>query len=513
MSLKLRRPAFRPFALLLLIVCIVRPWLPLGAQTPSISGSVTDSNGAVLPGITITLVEPESRQQRMVITNDEGQFSLLAPPRDSARLFILLVDAPGFAQMERTIELPQTDSASPFNFDLILRPASLVSEPIATEYIVAEDSSSKLVAIGGTPSVRMPRNQKEFYKLLDLLGSAELSKLMEGRASVPSWWVNPLDEARSMPSVPRGDLSSYLPVISIIRRDYNGLTTRAVIDAKPQTLVQNKTGILYFANTQTAVVRHEPDRFALPWLHRWLGLVAPSALAARSVAERVIRQAIDASHETGLVIQPAGNRAADASTPGVKLFFVDTGQSSGASIRMTIVNEGSKPVTVVGGAFVLEPVQGISERDVTREIARLKGRKSVTVTIDAYCLNMRKPPPDAGTVMRLVPKPAAAVLTPVQKIASAARVLYDAQQIQPDSDPLQYRHALLQWAIWTQEQQFTEQTFTQAFIDHSRQNIEGAGRRWTPALDAALRKLAPGRWRDIRRVFRLARLPMVGDAQ
>ena len=78
---------------------------------------------------------------------------------------------------------------------------------------------------------------------------------------------------------------------------------------------------------------------------------------------------------------------------------------------------------------------------------------------------------------------------------------------------MQYRHALLQWAIWTEEQRFTEATFTQAFIDHSKENIEAGGRRWTPGLEATMRKLASGRWRNIQRVFRLARLSMAGDAR
>ena len=181
-------------------------------------------------------------------------------------------------------------------------------------------------------------------------------------------------------------------------------------------------------------------------------------------------------------------------------------------MQMTMVNEGPTPVTIVGDAFVLEPVRRLTARDVAREIERGNGAKPVTVTIDAYCLNMSKAPPAAGMVMRIAPDALQAANGPVRRIVIATRALTEAGLIQADGDPVAYRHALLQWSMWTLEQKFTEPSFTQAYVDHGKQNIEAAGQKWTSALEGALRKRAHGRWRSIQQVFRLAGLPLAGSA-
>ncbi len=507
MSPRSHWPAFRPFALLLLIVCVVRPGLQAVAQSGSVGGVIEDVTGASLPGARVTLESSLSFKRTETRADDKGRFSLSLPEGSSAGLFILVVEAAGYEPFARTIEIPQKDIPTSIAVNLTVQRLSVGKALERAGYTVVDSASTKLVAVGEPLVVK----RTGIFRFEDVSIRSLFATAREVEASDPSnnevaWWENPIDTAYRLVRNP-----SWRDNISIEARvDLNGLTTPVVTDAKPDPRKQRKTAI--FSETQTVVTSNDPDRITLPWLRHLPGLSAPPALAARGFG-RLMPRSFNASRLDSLVVPPAQGGGSAANAPGVKLFFVDTGRSSGASVKMTVVNEGAKPITIVGGAFVLEPVQGLSERDVAREIARLKSRKSVSVTIDAYCLNMRKPAPDAGMVMRLVAKPEPAVLTPVQKIASAARVLYDARQIQPDSDPLQYRHALLQWAIWTQEQQFIEQTFTQAFIDHSRENLESAGQRWTPALEGTLRKLAPGRWRNIQRVFRLARLPMVGDAR
>ena len=65
-------------ALLLFLICIIG-----GAQEfrGSITGKVTDSNGAIIPGATVTLKNVETNIQATTNTNDEGsyEFRLLLP--------------------------------------------------------------------------------------------------------------------------------------------------------------------------------------------------------------------------------------------------------------------------------------------------------------------------------------------------------------------------------------------------------------------------------------------------
>ena len=207
-------------------------------------------------------------------------------------------------------------------------------------------------------------------------------------------WIHPFEDVLRSGLADTGKPAAKISLEG--RLDWNALQTPAVNNAQPAPRTQSKGGLLQFEAAKTTVVLYDPNRLTLPWLGRRLGLAALNVFGARSFGSRSAPPRIDEKRFDRLVIPPAQTRGASSGSPGVKLFFVDTGQSSGTSVTMTIVNEGTKPVTVVGGAFVLEPVLGLSERDVAREIQRLKSRKSMTVTIDAYCLNMKKAPPAAA---------------------------------------------------------------------------------------------------------------------
>ena len=79
-----RRDAL-PFALrsLLLLALCALPFATAAAQssTATLSGTVTDPNGAVVPGVKVTVTDPATRLQRTATTNDGGQFVVpLLPP-------------------------------------------------------------------------------------------------------------------------------------------------------------------------------------------------------------------------------------------------------------------------------------------------------------------------------------------------------------------------------------------------------------------------------------------------
>jgi hypothetical protein len=203
------------------------------------------------------------------------------------------------------------------------------------------------------------------------------------------------------------------------------------------------------------------------------------------------------------VRQPAG-APLQPGHPSVKLFFTSLGRSSGESVRMTVVNDGNVPVRIALGAVALEPVEGLNDRDVQRELKRLAGRNQVTVNVEAYCLDFRKPPPAAGMVMRLADPNRQAAVAPLARIGEAARRLYERGALSREADPKRYVQNLLQWVIWTQEQKFDEPGFRRAFVEHARKNIAGAGRKWTRELEQAVTALTPQRWTDIQSILREA---------
>src|SRR3954447_6955129 len=94
------RPRRANFILALLFVCSLRI---LSAQsTASITGTITDSSGAIVPGATVTLVNSETRATVLGKSNDSGIYlvSFLSPGNYS-----FSVESPSFRRYVRNLTL------------------------------------------------------------------------------------------------------------------------------------------------------------------------------------------------------------------------------------------------------------------------------------------------------------------------------------------------------------------------------------------------------------------------
>ena len=94
--MKICRPLF--FASLTLIVALCLPCAALGqSSTATLSGSVVDANGAVVPGAKVTVTNPATGLQREAVTDERGVFTVpLLPPST----YTISVEAQGFAPAE-----------------------------------------------------------------------------------------------------------------------------------------------------------------------------------------------------------------------------------------------------------------------------------------------------------------------------------------------------------------------------------------------------------------------------
>jgi hypothetical protein len=193
-------------------------------------------------------------------------------------------------------------------------------------------------------------------------------------------------------------------------------------------------------------------------------------------------------------------------SPGFKAFFTSLGVTSGEAFRMVVVNEGGSSVQLSAEGFVLEPLALLSQKEVDRELERFKTQKRTTATVLGYCLEFEKLGPPAGMVFRIASLPVQQKFAATRPVLRASRTLLDSGKlIGGNGEP--YLHQVRQWAIWTHQQKFDESGFTRAFLDHSRKNLESAGRRLTRELEAQLRQLLPARWQDVRQVLDLAAQP------
>ncbi|HUF46747.1 MAG TPA: hypothetical protein VMM93_02965 [Vicinamibacterales bacterium] len=243
----------------------------------------------------------------------------------------------------------------------------------------------------------------------------------------------------------------------------------------------------------------------IPWLARSLRALIRSRDAAVEPASR----AVIASDGAWLWIPGARHGTlpqANAPAPGLKIFFTSLGRSSGEALTMTAVNESRLPILVHAHALALRPLARLTARDVRQELSKLSGLPQVTVNIDAYCLNMKKLPPREGMVFGLADARTQSSMGPVHRIFEATERLLQKNAFTPDTRPLDYRHAVVQWAIWTVEQKFDERSYTRAFVEHSRKNVTDAGHAWTRELEQTIQSLAPGRWAAIQLVLHEAGL-------
>lgn len=87
------------FTLLLAVLFVSATQLPAQTATGVITGSLTDSTGAVIPGAKVTLTDQQTNQSREQMTNETGIFEFRALPRG---VYNLTAELDGFKREEVT---------------------------------------------------------------------------------------------------------------------------------------------------------------------------------------------------------------------------------------------------------------------------------------------------------------------------------------------------------------------------------------------------------------------------
>ena len=206
----------------------------------------------------------------------------------------------------------------------------------------------------------------------------------------------------------------------------------------------------------------------------------------------------------GIFQAPFAVVSASQETPGgLKLLFTSLGVSSGEAFDVQVVNDTGKPVEVRPGGIVLRPLKDGAAQQLTRQFAKAGG-KAVRMKMLGYCLQFQKQPPKAGMVFSIAPADVQQQYAPAHDVFRAAWALNKRGLIKPTGNPAAYYHSIRQWAWWTQEQRFTQETFTSAMLEYTKKNLANAKQPWTKEAEAYVRATAPKRWADIISVLRLA---------
>lgn len=202
--------------------------------------------------------------------------------------------------------------------------------------------------------------------------------------------------------------------------------------------------------------------------------------------------------------EPAGDgEAAGGPEVPIEVYVTSTGGSTGPVMQIQILNLG-KPATVRGSGVILEPVDLTPEQvaDALGRSATGSGAGPVSEVLNAYCLEKAAEVPGAGQVYRVAPPETQARFGPMRLILDAAPSVFE--RLSPDSDPEEYYHATVQWAVWTQEAGFDQAGFEDAFLEHTKRNVEAAGQEWRPEWEGQVRAVLPNRWEDVQTVLEAA---------
>ena len=152
------------------LLCVLAA-VPLYGQTPSgeISGVITDASGSVLPGVTITLTNVATNAQRVVQTNEAGQYVM---PALQPGVYSLKAELSGFRAIERTNLEVQVGSAIRIPLTLEIGALNDTVQVVGEAPLIQTETASIGTVIENRSIVELPLNGRNYLQLASLIPGA-----------------------------------------------------------------------------------------------------------------------------------------------------------------------------------------------------------------------------------------------------------------------------------------------------------------------------------------------------
>jgi outer membrane receptor protein involved in Fe transport len=159
------RICLRLFLVLLLIPCSARADI----TRFDLSGTVTDGTGAVLPGVTVTLKNADTGQNRATVSDGEGRYSFNAMPPTGK--WSLSVELQGFAPQTREGLEFQANTRPEINFQMSVGSLQEAVTVEAAAPLVRTRESELSSILDAKQVTELPTNGRNFLSLLQTSGS------------------------------------------------------------------------------------------------------------------------------------------------------------------------------------------------------------------------------------------------------------------------------------------------------------------------------------------------------
>jgi len=162
---------------LILLAVLMLITIPALGQTQrgSLRGTITDPNGAVIPGATVTVTNISTNETRTTKTNDEGAYTISSLAAANYRVD---VESVGFSRLQITQVVLQVNQEMRLDGELEVGSIDAVGRVVALEQLIGEapllkqDSASLGAVIENRQVVGLPLDGRNFYELTLLVPGA-----------------------------------------------------------------------------------------------------------------------------------------------------------------------------------------------------------------------------------------------------------------------------------------------------------------------------------------------------
>lgn len=249
--------------------------------------------------------------------------------------------------------------------------------------------------------------------------------------------------------------------------------------------------------------------FFRSWLDWMMALGRFGAAVPAAAVSTGWRMPPDSGNE--LWLAPIGQSGSTANAAPVQAVITSLGASQGEAFHMQIVNDGPRPIRLSADGVVVEPLKRDARDEVQKTLQRMapKLKNATTAKVEGYCVAYALKPPEAGMLFRVAAPSVQAQFSPARSVLRAAGMLDASGALTPDSDPKAYVESITQYAIWTKLEHWDERKYTDTWVDMTKKQIAAMKRQWTGEMETTVRRLAPGRWRDIQAIVAISEAPPV----
>jgi Carboxypeptidase regulatory-like domain/TonB dependent receptor len=153
---------YRKFRLIVVIALLSARYLPAQTTNGLITGTITDSSGAVVPGAQVDVANQAIGLTRTADSDSEGKYIL---PQLPPGVYDILVKAQGFAtQTQRSLQLQVNQNAT-LDFKLTVSSAAETIEVTGAQAPLNTTSATLSDVIGHSATVDLPLNGRQFTQL------------------------------------------------------------------------------------------------------------------------------------------------------------------------------------------------------------------------------------------------------------------------------------------------------------------------------------------------------------